>query len=129
MPTLHLRITPLHNPQHYTTLGHALTELTARVLHKRTEVAVVTIDDLPPARYLIAGLVTPQPAAHLTIQITANTNSALEKSEFIAAAYHLLKQQLGDLHPASYVIVQEIPATDWGYSGLTQSARKAAKAM
>lgn len=127
MPTLHLRLTPLHNPQHYAALGQALTELTARVLRKRPEVTVVTIDDLPPARYHIGGLAATQTAACLMIQITAGTNTVEEKSQFIAAAHALLTQQLGQMHPASYVTVQELPATDWGYSGLTQSARKAAR--
>ena len=129
MPTLHLRITPLHNPQHYAALGQGLTELTARVLHKRAEVTVVIIDDLPPARYHIAGLAATQTAACLTIQITSGTNSVEEKAQFIASAYDLLIKLLGDLHAASYVIVQEIPATDWGYGGLTQSARRAAMSV
>jgi 4-oxalocrotonate tautomerase len=125
MPTLHLRITPLHNPQHYAALGQGLTELTERVLRKRKEVTVVTIDDLPPARYLIGGYAAMKTAACLTIRITAGTNSAEEKAQFIASAYDLLVQLLGDLHVASYVIVQELPATDWGYGGRTQAARRA----
>jgi 4-oxalocrotonate tautomerase len=124
MPTLHLRVTPLQNPQHYEALGQGLTELTARVLRKRAEVTVVTIDDLPPARYFIAGQAATQTAACLSIQITAGTNTVEEKTLFIHQAHALLSQLLGALHPASYVMVQELPATDWGYDGLTQSERQ-----
>ena len=40
---------------------------------------------------------------------------------------HTLAQHLaagGPLAPASYVIVREVPATDWGYAGQTQAARR-----
>ena len=40
-------------------------------------------------------------------------------------AYEALSQQLGPLHEASYVVVQEVPAGDWGYGGRTQAQRKA----
>ena len=129
MPTLHLRVTPLHNPQHYAALGQALTEITARVLRKRAEVTVVTIDDLPPARYLIAGQAATQTAACLTINITAGTNTPEEKTQFIHEAHALLSKLLGALHSASYVIVQELPATNWGYGGLTQSERRDAASL
>jgi 4-oxalocrotonate tautomerase len=39
----------------------------------------------------------------------------------------LLQQQLGKLHPASYVIVRELPASDWGYDGITQLQRRLAQ--
>lgn len=59
--------------------------------------------------------------------ITQGTNTAMEKVEFIEAAFAELRRQLGyggPLDPASYVIVRELPATDWGYGGQTQQARR-----
>jgi len=50
-----------------------------------------------------------------------------QKQAFIAAAFAELEQQLGygqPLEEASYVIVREVPASDWGYGGRTQAARK-----
>lgn len=55
MPTLQLRIAPLQNPERYAALAQALTALTARVLVKRPEVTAVLIDDLPVARWRMAG--------------------------------------------------------------------------
>ncbi|UUZ78419.1 hypothetical protein LP414_13035 [Polaromonas sp. P1(28)-13] len=49
----------------------------------------------------------------------------------MAAAFEELQRQLGagqPLEPASYVIVREVPATDWGYGGQTQAARRQARA-
>jgi 4-oxalocrotonate tautomerase len=125
MPTLTLRIAPLHNPQHYAALAEQLTELTARVLHKRREVTVVMIEDMPAARFCAGGVAANQPIACLNIDITAGTNTAQEKQQFVHEAYALLSRLLGDLHEASYVIVRELPAGDWGYGGLTQAQRQA----
>jgi 4-oxalocrotonate tautomerase len=124
MPTLTLRITPLHNPHHYAALARQLTDLTARVLRKRPEVTAVMMDDLPAARFCIGGQASTQTAACLEIDITAGTNSAQEKQQFVHEAYALLGRLLGDLHPASYCIVRELPAGDWGYGGLTQQERR-----
>lgn len=128
MPTLRLQTAPLLNPERYAALGAALTHITAQVLHKKPEVTVVMIDDLPAARYLVAGRDATQPVACLEISITAGTNTPDEKAQFIHAAYAELHRQLSTsgqtLHEASYVIVRELPAGDWGYGGLTQAARR-----
>jgi 4-oxalocrotonate tautomerase len=65
-----------------------------------------------------------QSTAQLQIQITAGTNTAAEKAAFIAAAFEELGTLLGGLHPASYVVVDEIAADAWGYGGRTQAARR-----
>lgn len=133
MPTLRLQIVPLQNPERYAALGAALTRITAHVLHKRPEVTVVMIDDLPAARYLVAGRDAQQPMACLEISLTAGTNTADEKRQFIQQAHAELHRQLSVgatlLHEASYVIVRELPATDWGFGGQTQAHRQAQRAL
>jgi 4-oxalocrotonate tautomerase len=128
MPTLRLQVAPLLNPERYAALGAALTRITAQVLHKKPKVTVVMIDDMPAARYLVAGRDAAQPIACLEISITADTNTPDEKAQFIHAAYTELHRQLStggqSLHEASYVIVRELPAGDWGYGGLSQAARR-----
>jgi 4-oxalocrotonate tautomerase len=128
MPTLNLMISPLQNLDRYATLGAALTRITAQVLHKKPEVTVV-MEDLPAARYYVGGLEATQPVACLEISITAGTNTAVEKVTFIREAYAELQRQLGAqgqaLALASYVVVRELPASDWGYGGITQAARRA----
>jgi 4-oxalocrotonate tautomerase len=124
MPTLHLRITPLVNPERYARLAAELTALAASVLHKKPEVTVLTIDDLPAARFCIGGEAATLAAATLEISITAGTNTATEKQRFVHEAHATLERLLGPLHAASYVTVRELPATDWGYGGLTQVQRR-----
>ena len=131
MPTLQLKVSPLQNPAQnpvlFRALGAALTQLSSQHLGKRAEVTAVMIEDLPAACWHIGGVDVQGPTAFLEISITAGTNTAAEKSAFIAAAYAELHRQLGvdkPLHSASYVIVRELPATDWGYGGITQAQRR-----
>ena len=130
MPTLHLKISPLQNPPRYRALAQALTRLSTEHLGKRAEVTAVVIEDLPAARWYVGGQDVQRPTAFLEISITQGTNSGAEKAAFIAAAFADLQDQLGagqPLEPASYVVVRELPATDWGYGGQTQAARQAAR--
>lgn len=127
MPTLNLKVAPLLNPPQYRALASALTHLTALHLGKREAVTAVVIDDLPPARWYIAGRGVERATALLEISITAGTNTTAQKEAFIAAAFAELQQQLGHGQPleeASYVIVREVAGTDWGYSGISQAARR-----
>jgi 4-oxalocrotonate tautomerase len=127
MPTLQLKIAPAQPPQRHALLATALTQLTARILGKRAEVTAVLVEDLPPARWFIGAQEVEQPTALLEIGITAGTNTAAEKAAFIAAAHAELQRQLapdGRLAQASYIVVRELPATDWGYDGRTQHARQ-----
>ncbi|MES2583574.1 MAG: tautomerase family protein [Pseudomonadota bacterium] len=127
MPTLQLKVAPLLNPERYRALAQALTQLTAQHLGKREEVTAVVIDDLPAARWFIGGRAPERATALLEVTITAGTNTEAQKEVFIAAAFTELERQLGygqPLEAASYVTVREVAATDWGYGGLTQAARR-----
>lgn len=127
MPTLQLKVAPLLNPERYRALAQALTRITAEQLGKREEVTAVVIDDLPAARWYVGGRDVQRATALLEITITAGTNTVAEKEAFIAAAFAELQQQLGygqPLEEASYVTVREVPASDWGYGGQTQAARR-----
>lgn len=130
MPTLHLKVAPLQNPERYASLAAALTRITADTLGKRAEVTAVTIDDLPAARWYVGGQAVQRPTAILEITVTRETNTPAQKAAFVQAAHAELRQQLsagGELEEASYVTVREVPATDWGYGGQTQHARAQAR--
>lgn len=127
MPTLHLKVTPLLNPPQYRALAVALTRLTALHLGKREAVTAVVIDDLPAARWYIGGHDVERATALLEVSVTSGTNTVEQKEAFIAAAFAELQRQLGNGRPleeASYVIVREVAGTDWGYSGISQAARR-----
>lgn len=130
MPTLTLKVSPPQPADRHQALAAALTRITAETLGKRAEVTAVLIDDVDAQRWTIGGRMLQQPSAWLAIDITAGTNSDAQKAAFIAAAHEELRRQLagdGVLAPASYVIVHELPAGDWGYGGVTQRERARAR--
>jgi len=128
MPTLILKIASSQIAANHASLAEALTEVTVNELGKRREVTAVLMEEIPAAHWFIGAQAAAQPTAWLEISITAGTNSAQQKEAFMDAAWRALDRRLGagvGLHPASYVIVRELPAQDWGYGGLTQKARLA----
>ena len=133
MPTLQLKISPPRNAASYDRLARQLTDITAATLGKRAEVTTVMIEELPAARWYVGAAPAQRPTAWLEISITAGTNTAAQKSAFIKAAFGALEDLpestqgpagTAGLEPASYLIVREVPATDWGYGGHTQTARR-----
>jgi len=126
MPTLTLKITAPPHRERDQALATALTGITAATLGKRAEVTAVLIEDLPAARWFIGARAVQRPTALLEISVTAGTNTMAQKAAFVEAAFDELQRQLapgGTLEEASYVIVREVPATDWGYGGRTQQTR------
>jgi 4-oxalocrotonate tautomerase len=124
MPTLQLKLTPPQPADRLAALALRLSQLSTAILGKRREVTAVVIEELQPGRWFIGERGPRAATALLEIRVTRGTNSAEEKEDFIAAAFRELGQQLGPLEEASYVVVQEVAATDWGYGGITQAARK-----
>lgn len=131
MPTLSLKIAPPCAPDRIQALARALTAITVQTLGKRAAVTAVVIDESNSHHWTVGARPLQRPTALLEISITAGTNTAAQKSAFIAAAFAELQQQLAPdstLEEASYVIVRELPASDWGYGGQTQQARQQQRA-
>ncbi len=123
MPTLQLKISPPRNAAAYDRLARQLTDITAATLGKRADVTAVMIEELPAARWYVGAAPVQRPTAWLEISITTGTNTDAQKAAFVEAAFDALAGSVG-LEPASYIIVREVPATDWGYGGHTQAARR-----
>jgi 4-oxalocrotonate tautomerase len=127
MPTLKLTLSPPQHAERHAALARALTAITADTLGKRAEVTAVLIDERPAGTWYVAGRPPLRPTALLEIDITEGSNTAAQKAAFIDAAFGELQRQLApnaSLEEASYVIVREVPASDWGYGGRTQQARR-----
>lgn len=109
-------------------LQRQTTDLMARLLGKRPEVTVVTVQATPASQWSAGGepLAASATLAQMEAFITTGTNSGDEKADFIRAAHALLLSVLGPAASPVYVMVHEIPASDWGYDGETQAARKLA---
>ena len=122
MPFLRLTIQPAPTKDSARELAVALTGLMAEALSKKAELTSVLVEGAS-GTWTIGGAEQDR-ACHLEATITAGTNTSAQKVAFIAAAMRVLKDRLGPLHPASYVTLREVAATDWGYDGSTQAARR-----
>jgi 4-oxalocrotonate tautomerase len=91
-----------------------MTELMVAVIGERADLTSVLVEQAASAGWAIGG--TPvKIAVHVDAMITAGTNSAEERARFIEKTIRLLKSVLGsELHPATYVVVTEVPANAWG---------------
>lgn len=128
MPFLHLKIS---SPSLSTTqrqhLQTGLTTLMAEILRKQAKLTVVAIDLVAPEQWSVGGqaLAADAWAAELEVAITAGTNTADECTRFIDAAHALLRSVWPTAPSAPlYIVLRELPASHWGYDGLTQAARR-----
>ena len=60
---------------------------------------------------------------YLDIKITKGTNTKEQKANYIKKCYKDFQELLGEISPASYIIIDEIDADSWGFEGLTQEFR------
>jgi 4-oxalocrotonate tautomerase len=117
------------SPPQVTVLQSGLTDLMASTLHKNMALTVVQVEHCRDSQLFCGGLAaSKQWTGQLTAWITQHTNTADQKAAFQRQAHALLSEVLGEPSTPLYIVVQEVPATDWGYGGLTQAARAAARA-
>ena len=122
MPFLRLTLRPQPSKEVAAALASELTALMKDVLNKKAELTSVLVDGVGGTWTI--GSQVQETACHLEVNITAGTNDTAQKERFVCEAMRVLKERLGPIHPASYVVISEIPATDWGYDGLTQASRR-----
>ena len=124
MPFARLTLIPTPSSETVQRLTDELTALIAKDLGKRYDLTAVLVETPEPARWTIAASAH-EVAAHLEVCVTAGTNTDVEKAHFVRNAMQLLRQVMPTLASATYVVVQELPAANWGYDGETQAARAA----
>ena len=125
MPLIQITLTgPQAAPATIQQLQQEMTRLMASILHKEATLTVVSVTQLPAGAFTANGQAVAT-GASLQALITAGTNSAAQKADFIFAAKALLTATFGSSNAPLYVALHELPADSWGYDGQTQAARKA----
>lgn len=125
MPLIQITLAaPPAAPETIAALQRDTTRLMRDLLHKDAALTVVAVSQLPAGSHAAAGRAV-QSAASLVATITAGTNSDADKAAFVAAATRMLAAAIGGSAAPVYVALHELPATDWGYDGRTQAARRA----
>lgn len=126
MPYLNIKISGTRTQADSARVAALLTDLTAEVLGKKRELTSVAVEWISPEHWFVAQApVSEQGVAtcFLDIKITEGTNSKDQKAAYVAQVFEKLEAMLGPLHPASYVVIDEVRADAWGYQGLTQEHR------
>ena len=124
MPFVRITISgPALAPEQVSRFQTEMTELMATTLGKRADLTSVLVEQPATADWAIGGTAV-KVAVHVEATITAGTNSPEQKARFIEKTMRLLTGVLGsELNPATYIVVNEVPANAWGYDGRTQESR------
>lgn len=126
MPILLVKLGAAESPDTTTQVAELLLDLTERILHKQREVTSIAIDYVDPRRWIVAGRSLAEhgkASFYFDIKITDETNTKAEKAQYIAEAFAGLQRILGEVHEESYIYVQDVRATSYGYGGRTQEYR------
>ena len=96
------------------------------ILNKEPSLVSVAVKAVNPVHWCIANEPQKEGATvFVAAMITQGTNTVEEKAAAQRAIFACLTDVLGELNEASYIVLNEIPPTDWGYAGRSQESRKA----
>lgn len=126
MPILNVKVSGQRSKELTKTISRILLELTSRILHKDPEVTAIAIEYVNPEDWIVAGKSLAEhgkSSIYFDIKVTDETNTKAEKAQYIREAFDAFSKLLGDLHNESYIYVQDVRATAYGFSGLTQEYR------
>ena len=126
MPILDVKISTPIDRDLRSTVASALSEITARVLHKKPELTAVVVDQIDPAGWFVGGpsLAEQRKASFfLEIRIVDGTNVKDEKADYLRQVFAAMESILGPLNPESYIHVHDVRADSYGYGGVSQEHR------
>ncbi len=126
MPFLNAKISVPRSSAMTAQVARTLLDLTTEILGKRRDLTAIVIDYVDPDQWFIAGKSLRELGVHsfyLNIKITDETNTKDQKARYLRATYAAFEALLGPLHAESYIVIDDVRATAWGYGGITQEAR------
>ncbi|HUR88969.1 MAG TPA: 4-oxalocrotonate tautomerase family protein [Ramlibacter sp.] len=126
MPILNVKVSRPAHAELTREISRELLELTSRILRKPREVTSIAIDYVPPEHWVIAGRTLVEhgkSSFYFDIKVTDGTNTKDEMAQYVAESFAAFQRILGDVHDESYVYVEEVHASAYGYGGRTQEFR------
>ena len=126
MPILTVKLSARKFPEMSHAVAETLLELTTRILKKKREVTAIVIDYVDPADWIVGGRSLAEQdrsSVYFDVKIVDETNTKQEKAQYIREAFAAFEKLLGNLHEESYIYVQDVRATAYGYGGRTQEFR------
>jgi 4-oxalocrotonate tautomerase len=107
-------------------IAAAVSELTARILHKDPKVTAIIVKSADAADWFAGGksLAEQKLGSYwLDLHVTEGTNTKDEKAAYLAALFARMEDLLGPLHNETYAHVDEVKGDAYGFGGLTQERR------
>jgi 4-oxalocrotonate tautomerase len=126
MPILNVKVSANRSPEMTQKISSTLSEITKRVLGKDPNVTAIAIDYVNPEDWVVGGKTLAEQkknSVYFDIKITDETNTKAEKENYIREAFAAFAKLLGDLHEESYIYVQDVRGSAYGYGGKTQEYR------
>lgn len=126
MPILTVKVSGKKSQNQTNEIGSLLMDLTTRILKKKREVTAITIEYIDHDSWFVGGELLSKVGKnsfYFDIKITDETNTKDEKAQYIKEAFEGFGRLLGNLHEESYIYVQDVRATSYGYGGKTQEFR------
>ena len=126
MPILNVKVSANRSSEMTQKIASTLSELTKRVLGKDPKVTAIAIDYVSPEDWVVGGKTLAEQkknSIYFDIKITDETNTKAEKETYIREAFAAFASLLGDLHEESYIYVQDVRGSAYGYGGKTQEYR------
>jgi 4-oxalocrotonate tautomerase len=126
MPILNVKVAARPSPELTRRIAGLLGQLTREILGKDPRVTSIAIDYIDPAHWIVAGVPLSEQkksSFYFDVKVSDETNTKAEKARYVEAAFAGLSELLGDVHEESYVYVQDVRPTAYGYGGKTQEYR------
>ncbi len=126
MPILNVLLSGPARTETTQAVATLLSDLTARLLHKKPELTSIAVRYVDPEHWVVGGRTLAEQgwsSAYVEIKITDETNTRSEKAAYIRAVFDGLSALLPNLHHESYIHVDDVRAGAYGYGGLTQEYR------
>lgn len=126
MPILNVKISARKSAELTRAISEVLLEATTRILHKKRDLTAIAIDYVDPDDWIVGGRslsVQGKSSFYFDIKVVDETNTKAEKAQYIREVFAAFERLLGNVHGESYIHIQDVRATAYGYGGLTQEFR------
>lgn len=127
MPILNVTISGTPDAGRSGRVAARLAELTRRHLRKDPNLTAVIVSTVAPEHWFVGGrslAESGQASFWLDIKVVDGSNTRTELADYLHAVFGGMRDLLdAPLHEESYALVHEVPASAYGFGGLSQEHR------
>ena len=126
MPIINVKVSAEKSLEMTARISDLLLEKTTGILRKRADLTAIAIDYVDPEHWIVGGRslkAQGKSSFYFDIKVVDETNTKAEKARYVAEVFEAFRALLGDLHEESYIYVQDVRPTAYGFGGLTQEYR------